>query len=49
MQYAKTSEGKWLLTEYESEDAVIRLSSIDLEISLKDIYKRVNFEAGEEE
>jgi Uma2 family endonuclease len=49
MQYAKTSESQWLLTEYESEDAVLELNSINFQISLQDIYKRVNFEASEEE
>ena len=48
MQQTKTNEGKWLLTEHESEDATLELSSINLQISLTDIYEQVNFEEGEE-
>ncbi len=48
MQHTKTNEGKWLLTEHESADATLELSSINLQISLTDIYEQVNFEEGEE-
>ncbi|MDM9383026.1 Uma2 family endonuclease [Chlorogloeopsis sp. ULAP01] len=48
MQYSKTLEGKWLLTEYESQEAVLELSSIRFQISLNDIYDRVNFTETEE-
>ncbi len=30
MQYTKTEEGKWLLSEYETEDSAIKLASVDL-------------------
>jgi Uma2 family endonuclease len=30
MQYIKTESGKWLLSEYETEDAAIQLGSVDL-------------------
>ena len=43
MQYVKTSENQWILTEYETEDAIINLSSINVELSLKQLYKKVNF------
>jgi Uma2 family endonuclease len=43
MQYVKTSENQWILTEYETEDAMINLSSINVELSLKQLYKKVNF------
>jgi Uma2 family endonuclease len=46
-QFAKNSEGKWVLTEYESAEAVLALAAIDFQISLSDIYERVNFETGE--
>jgi Uma2 family endonuclease len=46
--FAKTSEGKWVLTEYDSADAVLALSSLDFQITLRDIYERVNFEESEE-
>lgn len=43
MQYVKTPENKWILTEYETENAMLKLSSIKLELSLKKLYKKVNF------
>ncbi|MDB9437087.1 Uma2 family endonuclease [Dolichospermum lemmermannii CS-548] len=43
MQYVKTSENQWILTEYETEDALINLSSINVELSWKQLYKKVNF------
>jgi len=49
MQESKTNDGRWLLTERESEDAVLALSSIELEINMTDIYERVNFADGEAE
>ena len=42
--YVKESEDRWVLTTYKGEDAVIKLSSISLEISLRDLYKRVKFD-----
>ena len=42
MQYVKTSENQWILTEYETEDAMINLASINVELSLKQLYKKVN-------
>jgi Uma2 family endonuclease len=48
MQHTKTLEGKWLLTEQESEEAVLELSSIEFQINLSEIYEKVNFEEGEE-
>jgi Uma2 family endonuclease len=48
MQYSKTLEGKWLLTEYESEAAVLELSSIAFQINPSEIYEKVNFEEGED-
>ena len=43
MQYVKTSENQWILTEYETEDAMINMSSINVELSLKQLYKKINF------
>ncbi|MEI6442007.1 MAG: Uma2 family endonuclease [Nostocales cyanobacterium ELA583] len=43
MQYVKTLENQWILTEYETEDAMINLSSINVELSLKQLYKKINF------
>jgi Uma2 family endonuclease len=47
-QFAKTFESQWFLTEYDSADAVLALSSLDFQITLRDIYERVNFEESEE-
>jgi Uma2 family endonuclease len=46
--FAKTSDGKWLLTDYESSESVLALPSLELEIPLSEIYERVNFDISEE-
>lgn len=48
MQYSKTLEKKWLLTEYESQNLVLNLSSIEFQLNLSEIYEKVNFEEDEE-
>jgi Uma2 family endonuclease len=47
-QFAKNLEGKWVLTEYEEEESVLLLESVNFSISFRDIYQRVNFELSEE-
>jgi Uma2 family endonuclease len=47
-QYAKRAAGEWIFKEYEGEDAVLVLDSIDFQISFQDLYARVNFELVEE-
>jgi Uma2 family endonuclease len=42
--FTKQSPGRWLLVEYESLDDVIRLTSINCELALKDVYLKVNFQ-----
>ena len=42
-QYTKQDDGRWILTEYLQEDAVLKLESVSFEISLRDLYKRVTF------
>ena len=42
-QFAKTIDNKWLLSEYEDENAIVQLTNIDFEIQLVDIYNRVEF------
>ncbi|BBD64291.1 hypothetical protein NIES4072_20470 [Nostoc commune NIES-4072] len=46
-QFNKNAEGQWVLTEYESVDAVLSLKSIGFQISFNDIYQGVNFEIEE--
>jgi Uma2 family endonuclease len=43
-QFNKNDDGQWVLTEYESVDAVLSIKSIDFEINFSDIYEGVNFE-----
>ena len=47
-QLTKTADDKWLFTEYESEDAVLAMESVEFQISLRDIYDRINFEVAAE-
>jgi Uma2 family endonuclease len=43
-QYVKTPTNQWLLSEYESSEAVLKLSTIPFQMRLADLYKRVEFE-----
>lgn len=47
--YVKQESSKWLINYYESEDAKLSLETVDFEITLKDIYARVNFDNSETE
>ncbi len=47
-QFAKNSERKWVLTEYELQDSTLSLDSINFQITLSDIYEKVDFELSEE-
>ncbi|MBG1266643.1 Uma2 family endonuclease [Nostoc sp. WHI] len=46
-QYSKTDEKKWIFSEYEDKDNILILSSIQFQISLSDIYDKVEFETQE--
>ena len=46
-QYAKTGEKRWELRVYNTEDETISLSSVALQISLKDLYNKVDFELND--
>ncbi|MGB3204519.1 MAG: Uma2 family endonuclease, partial [Crinalium sp.] len=46
-QYAKTSETQWLFTEYDSENVVLNLASVEVQFSLKELYEDVDFSEGE--
>jgi Uma2 family endonuclease len=43
-QYSKTDNNRWIFTEYEDADVTISLASISFEISLADIYDKVDFD-----
>ncbi|MDZ8105945.1 MAG: Uma2 family endonuclease [Nostoc sp. DedQUE12a] len=47
-QFAKQTERQWIFKEYEDEEAVLILNSIDFQITLRDIYERVDFELIDE-
>lgn len=46
-QFNKNAEGQWVLTEYESGDAILSLKSIEFQVSLSDIYEEIKFEIEE--
>ncbi len=48
-QFAKNSNGKWVLTEYDLEESILTLESVEFQMPLKDIYERINFEVKNEE
>ena len=48
MQYTKTSDGQWLLKEYEGEEAILSLSLVNLQIEFHQLYKGVEFLENEE-
>jgi Uma2 family endonuclease len=48
-QFAKNPNDKWELTEYDSKESILVLESVEFQISLKDIYARINFEPQAEE
>jgi Uma2 family endonuclease len=43
MQYVKNNQNQWVLTEYETEDAILHLASINVKLSLKQLYRKINF------
>jgi Uma2 family endonuclease len=45
-QFVKTSENKWLLSEYESADEVLALSSLRFQVQLGEIYEGIRFETS---
>jgi Uma2 family endonuclease len=47
-QYFKQEEGQWIFKDYEGEEAVLKLASVNFEISFSDLYERVDFELNEE-
>ncbi|MEZ2320855.1 MAG: Uma2 family endonuclease [Microcoleus sp.] len=48
-QFAKNSNGKWVLTEYDSEESVLTLESVEFQMPLREIYERINFDIKDEE
>ncbi|MEM7556155.1 MAG: Uma2 family endonuclease, partial [Cyanobacteria bacterium P01_A01_bin.84] len=48
LQYVKTAEDKWLLTELEGKEKTLSLQTIDFQIQLSDLYEQVDFRNTEE-
>ena len=47
-KYEKQTDGKWLFEEYKSENDLLKINSIDFEISIKEFYRNVIFDSSEE-
>lgn len=43
-QYFKQENGQWAFNDYEGEEAVLNLASVNFEILFSDLYERVDFE-----
>lgn len=48
-QFSKTGKKQWSLREYDEEDEAIALATVPFEISLQDLYNKVQFEPLESE
>ncbi|WRH69068.1 MAG: Uma2 family endonuclease [Planktothrix sp. GU0601_MAG3] len=48
-QFAKNSNRKWVLTEYDLEESILTLESVEFQMPLIEIYEGINFEANAEE
>jgi Uma2 family endonuclease len=48
-QYTKQENKRWSYSVYDEEDAALTFSSFQVEVSLEDIYEKVDFAAGEPE
>ena len=42
-QFTKAEDGKWWLSEYDGEEAILSLTSVDFHISLVELYENVEF------
>jgi len=47
--FCKTDDHKWVLSEYDGADAVLRLNCVEFEMSLGEIFDRVDFESESDE
>jgi Uma2 family endonuclease len=46
-QYIKTESNEWLFREYEGESAIVSFASVEVQMSMNDIYDLVVFETEE--
>lgn len=42
-QYSRDADGQWVLQEYHDANAVLRCTSVDFQISLREVYAKVEF------
>ncbi|MBD2163524.1 Uma2 family endonuclease [Calothrix membranacea FACHB-236] len=47
-QYFKTENNKWIFSEYEDGDVILSLAAVSFQITLADIYDKVDFNAEQE-
>ncbi|BAY28393.1 hypothetical protein NIES2107_02210 [Nostoc carneum NIES-2107] len=47
-QYFKTENNKWIFSEYEDGDVILSLAAVSFQITLADIYDKVDFNTEEE-
>lgn len=47
-QYYKTGDSRWLFSETEGEEAILKLNTINFEITLTDLYDKVTFDDSAE-
>lgn len=45
--FTKQDEGRWILAAFENLEDVVQLASIGCELALKDIYRKIDFDAAE--
>jgi Uma2 family endonuclease len=43
-QFNKTDHGKWLLSDWIGENALLKLATINIEIKISDLYRKVKFD-----
>ncbi|MGK7960673.1 Uma2 family endonuclease [Crocosphaera sp.] len=46
-QYFKQGDGKWVFSDYQGDEAVLKLGLDDFKISFRDLYERVDFELNQ--
>ena len=47
--FCKTDDNKWVLSEYDGADAMLRLSCVEFEMLLGEMFDRVDFESESDE
>ncbi len=47
--YTKTIDGKWILSEYETQETALELTSLSLSIPLEEIYAGIDFNLEDED